>query len=59
MAYQLKGLFNAKANVEYSFIAITPRFVVVVPVKVPSVGQIDQFNYLLYLKLFNCMQTNY
>ena len=31
---------------------------VVVPVQVPSMGQIELFNYLLYLKPFNCVQTN-
>ena len=31
---------------------------VVVFVKVPSMGQIELFNHLLYLKPFNCVQTN-
>ena len=31
---------------------------VVVPVRVPSIGQIELFNRLLYLKQFNCVQTN-
>ena len=31
---------------------------VVVPVRVLSKGQIDQLNYLLYMKPFNCVQTN-
>ena len=30
---------------------------VVIPVRVPSVGQIEQFNHLLYLKSSNCGQT--
>ena len=29
-----------------------------VPIKVSSMGQIELFNHLLYLKLFNCVQTN-
>ena len=31
---------------------------VVVPVGLPSVCQIELFNYLLYLKPFKCVQTN-
>ena len=31
---------------------------VVVRVKVPCMGQIELFNHFLYLKPFNCMQTN-
>ena len=34
------------------------RLGVVVSVRVPSVCQRLQFNYLLYLKAFNCVQTN-
>ena len=30
----------------------------VVPVKVPSMGQIELFNHLQYLKPFKCVQTN-
>ena len=29
-----------------------------VPVRVPSMVQIELFNHLLYLKTFNCVQTN-
>ena len=31
---------------------------VVVPVRVLAMGQIEQFKHLLYLKPFNCVQTN-
>ena len=30
----------------------------VIPVRAPSTGQIEIFNCLVYLKLFNCVQTN-
>ena len=30
---------------------------VVVPVRVTSMGQIEQFDHLLYLKVFNCVLT--
>ena len=29
-----------------------------VPVRVPSMGQIELFNHLLYLNPFNCVQIN-
>ena len=32
--------------------------VVVVSVRVPSMGQIELFNHILYLKPFNCVHTN-
>ena len=35
--------------------SLCPR--VVIPVRVPSMGQIEVFKHLLYLKPFNCMQT--
>ena len=35
---------------------LCPR--VVVPVKMPSIGQIKLFNHLLFLKPFNKVQTN-
>ena len=31
---------------------------VVIPVKVPSMGQMEMFNRLQVLKPFNCVQTN-
>ena len=31
---------------------------VVVPVRDRSMGQIEIFNHFLYMKLFNCVQTN-
>ena len=31
---------------------------VVVPVRVPSMDQIELFNHFLYLKPFKCVQTN-
>ena len=30
-----------------------------VPVRIPPIGQIEPFNYLLYLKSFDCVQTNH
>ena len=52
--------------VEYPFIAITPRSTrMVLPVRVQSVGQIEQFHYLLkvifisYLKPYSCAQIIY
>ena len=47
-------------NVKYFIISITPRSTltrVAVPIKVLSVGQIEIFNHLLYLKPFNYVQT--
>ena len=46
---------------EFLFTVITPRSTLtqsVVPVKVPSVGQIEQFYHLVCLNPFNCVQTN-
>ena len=52
---------GAFRNVKYLFIAIIPsqlRPEVLVPVRVPSMNQIELFNFLLYLKPFTCVQTN-
>ena len=48
-------------NVQFPFVTINTRFIqigVLVSVRVPSMGQIELFNRLQYLKPFNCKQTN-
>ena len=48
-------------SIDNPFIAITSRFNlvrVIVPFRVSSIGQIEICTHLLYLKPFNCVQTN-
>ena len=53
-------MLEAKPKQTEFFIAITPSplwHVVVVLISVPCMGEIDVFDLLVYLKLFNCVQT--
>ena len=52
---------EALGNVKNPFIVITLNSLtagLVEAVKVPSMGQIEAFNHLQFLKQFNCMQKN-
>ena len=50
---------GALKNVEHFFMCIINRSTLVAIIRVPSMGQIELLNYLLYLKQFNCVQTKY
>ena len=49
------GMWNTSS---LPFFSSPPRSRIAVPVRFLSMGQIECFNYLLYLKPFNFLQTN-
>ena len=57
--YDTKLSDVASGNVEYPFIAVSHTSRAVVPVWVPSMGQIELFNYLTVCKQMTDVKLNY